>query len=292
MPRRGRQFILWNVGPGKPGHPFNGEYHIEMPASSDHRPGPGKDTGDGVEAPSVDAAEIAGFEALAAQWWDPDGPFRPLHRFNPARVGFIRDRASAHYGRAAHTPVPLDGLTLLDIGTGGGLVAEPMARLGARVTGIDPSDKNIAIARTHAAAMGLEITYRAAAAERLAAEGQTFDIVLALEVVEHVADLGVFLDASAALVKGGGIFIAATLNRTARAYALAIIGAEYIMGWLPRGTHDWNKFVTPAEITAGLQASGLRVALISGIVFNPLTFTWRIATDTGVNYIVVAEKTP
>ncbi len=271
---------------------MNGEELSEMPASSDHDPGAGEDTRDGAGAPSVDAAEIAGFEALAAQWWDPDGPFRPLHRFNPARVAFIRDRACAHYGRAPQTHRPLDGLTLLDIGTGGGLVAEPMARLGAQVTGIDPSAKNIAIADLHATTMGLEITYRAATAERLAAEGKTFDIVLALEVVEHVADLGAFLGAGSDLVRPGGIFIAATLNRTARAYALAIIGAEYVLGWLPRGTHDWNKFVTPAELRAGLEASGLRVTLVSGIVFNPLTASWRVGTDTGVNYITVAEKAP
>ncbi len=240
----------------------------------------------------MDAAEIAGFEALAAHWWDPDGPYRPLHRFNPARVAFIRDHAAAHYGRAPQTNRPLDGLALLDIGTGGGLVAEPMARLGAEVTAIDPSEKNIGIAETHAASMGLEITYRATTAERLAAAGKTFDIVLALEVVEHVADLGAFLDASARLVAPGGIFFAATLNRTARAYVLAIIGAEYIMGWLPRGTHDWNKFVTPAELRAGLEASGLRVTTVSGIVFNPLTASWRVGTDTGVNYITVAEKAP
>jgi 2-polyprenyl-6-hydroxyphenyl methylase/3-demethylubiquinone-9 3-methyltransferase len=205
-------------------------------------------------------------------------------------VAFIRDHAAAHHGRAPRSNRPLDGLTLLDIGTGGGLVAEPMARLGAQVTGIDPSEKNIGIAGAHAAAMGLDITYCAAAAERLARDGATFDIVLALEVVEHVADLGAFLSAASRLVRPGGIFVAATLNRTARAYALAIIGAEYIMGWLPRGTHDWNKFVTPAELTAAMDASGLRVTTISGIVFNPLTASWRIGTDTGVNYITVAEK--
>jgi 2-polyprenyl-6-hydroxyphenyl methylase/3-demethylubiquinone-9 3-methyltransferase len=271
---------------------LNDEYVIEMPASSDNPPGPGEDPSDGAGAPSVDTAEIAGFEALAAQWWDPDGPFRPLHRFNPARVGFIRDHAAAHHGRSPQTDRPLDGLALLDIGTGGGLVAEPMVRLGAQVTGIDPSAKNIGIAGAHAAAMGLEITYRAASAERLAEEGAGFDIVLALEVVEHVADLGAFMGAASQLVRPGGICITATLNRTARAYALAIIGAEYVMAWLPRGTHDWNKFVTPAELTAAMKASGLRAKTVSGIVFSPLTASWRIGTDTGVNYIVAAEKAP
>ncbi len=261
-----------------------------MPASSDQIPGPNGDPRHHGEAASVDAAEVAGFEALATEWWDPKGPFRPLHRFNPARVSFIRDHAAAAHGRLPQANRPLDGLALVDIGTGGGLVAEPMARLGAEVTGIDPSEKNIATASSHAAAMGLDITYRAATAERLAAEGKKFDIVLALEVVEHVADLDVFLNASSRLVKPGGIFIASTLNRTARAYALAVIGAEYVLGWLPRGTHDWNKFVTPAELTAALDKTGLKTTTVSGIVFNPLTMSWRIGSDTGVNFITVAEK--
>jgi 2-polyprenyl-6-hydroxyphenyl methylase/3-demethylubiquinone-9 3-methyltransferase len=268
---------------------LNGEYLIEMPASSDHIPGPSENPGHQGKATSVDAAEVAGFEALATEWWDPKGPFRPLHRLNPTRVSFIRDHAAAH-GRLPQAKCPLDGLALVDIGTGGGLVAEPMARLGAEVTGIDPSEKNIAIASSHAAAMGLDITYRAASAEQLAAEGKKFDIVLALEVVEHVADVDVFLDAGSRLVKPGGIFIASTLNRTARAYALAVIGAEYILGWLPRGTHDWNKFVTPAELKAALETAGLNTTTVSGIVFNPLTMSWRIGSDTGVNFITVAEK--
>lgn len=261
-----------------------------MPASSHDSPKPGGDTGINAGAPSVDAGEIVGFEALAAKWWDPDGPFRALHRFNPARVGFIRDHAAAHFERSPRSRRPLEGLTLLDIGTGGGLVAEPMARLGAQVTGIDPSELNIGIAAAHAAAMGLNISYRAATAERLAGERAVFDIVLALEVVEHVADLSVFLEAASRLVRPGGILVAATLNRTARAYALAIIGAEYVMGWLPRGTHDWNKFVTPAELTAALDRSELKTVSISGLVFNPLTASWRIGSDTGVNYILVAKK--
>ncbi len=245
-----------------------------------------------ASAASVDAAEVAGFEALAAEWWDPDGHFRPLHRFNPIRIGFIRDHASAHFGRAPTAPNPFDGLTLLDIGTGGGLVAEPMARLGAQVTGIDPSEKNIAIARAHGAAMGLELNYRATTAEQMAAEGRRYDIVLALEVVEHVADMGVFLEAAAALVAPGGIFFAATLNRTARAYALAILGAEYVMGWLPRGTHDWKKFVTPDELTTALEGCGLRMSTVSGVVYNPLTRAWRLSSDTGVTYMVFATSKP
>lgn len=261
-----------------------------MPGSSDRSSQPTSDSGNGARAPSVDTAEVANFEALAAQWWDPDGPFRPLHRFNPVRVGYIRDHAAAHYRRAPLSSRPLAGLSLLDIGTGGGLVAEPMARLGAKVTGIDPSQKNVGIARTHAAALGLDISYRTATAEQLAAEGMVFDIVLALEVVEHVADLHAFLDAASRLVRPGGIFIAATINRTARAYAFAIIGAEYVMRWLPRGTHDWNKFVTPTEFSEGLEKIGFEVTSVSGIVFNPLTASWKIGTDTGINYILLAEN--
>jgi len=241
-------------------------------------------------AGSVDPAEVAAFEALAASWWDPDGPFRPLHRFNPARIALIRDRIAAHFGRRTEAETPLKGLDLLDIGTGGGLVAEPMTRLGATVLGIDPSAGNIAVARGHAAEMALDIAYRPAAAEDLAAEGLDFDVVLALEVVEHVSDLAAFLAAAAALVRPGGVLIASTLNRTARSYALAILGAEYILGWLPRGTHDWSRFVTPDELSQALARAGLRVETLSGLSFNPLTATWRVTPDTGVNYAVVATK--
>jgi len=239
---------------------------------------------------SVDAAEAAHFEALAAEWWDPDGRFRPLHRFNPERVRFVRDHVAAHFGRDPATARVLDGLSLLDIGTGGGLVAEPMARLGATVTGIDPAEKNIGTARAHAAQMGLDVTYRTATAEALAAEGARFDVVLALEVVEHVADLGTFLDAAAALVAPGGAFVAATLNRTLRSYLMAIIGAEYVMRWLPVGTHDWNKFLTPGELAEAIAASGLAVRETAGMVYNPLSGRWRLGTDTGVNYLIFAVK--
>jgi 2-polyprenyl-6-hydroxyphenyl methylase/3-demethylubiquinone-9 3-methyltransferase len=259
-----------------------------MAGSSDHPPAPDQTETAKPVAASVDAAEVAGFEALAGGWWDPDGPFRPLHRFNPVRIGFIRDEACAHFGRDPLADRPLAGLRLLDIGTGGGLVAEPMARLGAEVTGIDPAPKNIATAKGHAESMGLAIAYRDCAAETLAAEGATFDIVLALEVVEHVADLGAFLGAAAALVKPGGLFIASTLNRTARAYAVAIVGAEYVLGWLPRGTHDWAKFLTPGELCAALAAAGLEAGTPRGLSFNPLTATWRVSGDTGINYAVAA----
>jgi 2-polyprenyl-6-hydroxyphenyl methylase/3-demethylubiquinone-9 3-methyltransferase len=241
-------------------------------------------------ASTVDAAEIARFEAMAAEWWDPDGRFRPLHRFNPERVRFVRDHALARFSRDGAQAQPLSGLSLVDIGTGGGLMAEPMARLGAAVTGIDPSEKNIGIARTHAGQMGLDIDYRATTAEALAADGARFDIVLAMEVVEHVADVGVFLDAIAALAKPGGLVVLATLNRTLRSYALAIIGAEYVMRWLPVGTHDWNKFIPPEELSGQLAARGLIPAGTAGMIYNPLSGRWRLGTDTGVNYLIAAEK--
>jgi 2-polyprenyl-6-hydroxyphenyl methylase/3-demethylubiquinone-9 3-methyltransferase len=260
-----------------------------MAGSSEQAPDPDPTRATKPVAASVDAAEVASFEALAGGWWDPDGPFRPLHRFNPVRVGFIRDEVCVHFDRDPLAHRPLGGLALLDIGTGGGLVAEPMARLGAEVTGIDPAEKNIAAARAHAETMGLAITYRDCPAETLAAEGAKFDIVLALEVVEHVADLASFLEAAAALVKPDGLLIASTLNRTARAYAFAIVGAEYVMRWLPRGTHDWAKFLTPGELSAALAAAGLQPGTPRGLSFNPLTATWRVSNDTGVNYAVSAR---
>jgi 2-polyprenyl-6-hydroxyphenyl methylase/3-demethylubiquinone-9 3-methyltransferase len=242
----------------------------------------------------VDPSEVARFEALAAEWWDPDGRFKTLHRFNPERVRFVRDQACAHFGpvRTGTTTdsQPFSGLDLLDIGTGGGLVAEPMARLGARVTGIDPSTKNIGIAQAHARQMALDITYRAVTAEALARETARFDIVIMLEVVEHVADVAAFFEAATALVKPGGMLVAATLNRTVKSYALAIVGAEYVMRWLPIGTHDWNKFLTPDELSAHVQACGLTVQNVAGMIYNPLTGRWRTGTDTSVNYMLSALK--
>lgn len=255
-----------------------------MSAPSDNGPGP-RGT-----AASIDAEEVAHFEAMAAEWWDPDGRFRQLHRFNPERVRFVRDRAAARFGRDPGGTRPLEGLTVLDIGTGGGIVAEPMARLGATVTGIDPSEKNIGTAQVHAGQMGLDIDYRATTAEELAASGARFDIVLALEVVEHVADLDAFMAAAATLVAPGGVMAAATLNRTLKSYALAIVGAEYVMRWLPVGTHDWNKFLTPAELTRLIEAHGLKVTDTAGMIYNPVTGRWRLGNDTGVNYLVFAEK--
>jgi 2-polyprenyl-6-hydroxyphenyl methylase/3-demethylubiquinone-9 3-methyltransferase len=242
------------------------------------------------QAGSIDEAEIARFAAMAEAWWDPHGKFRPLHKFNPVRLAYIRDQLVGHFARAPGALRPLAGLSLVDIGCGGGLVAEPMARLGAAVTGIDAGEANIAVAKLHAEQAGLAIDYRTAPAEALAEAGQVFDIVLSLEVIEHVADRDLFLAAACALVKPGGCLIAATLNRTARAYALAIVGAEYLLGWLPRGTHDWRKFVKPSELAAGLRRNGLVVSDLTGVAYSPLDDGWTLARDVGVNYMIYATK--
>lgn len=247
-------------------------------------------------ASTVDAAEVERFSRIAEEWWDEGGKFAPLHRLNPARIGFIRDRVAAHYGRdpldfGPDGAGPLRGLSLLDIGCGGGLVCEPMARLGATVTGIDASDRNIGVARLHAERMGLAVDYRAATAETLRAEDKRYDVVLALEIVEHVADVDLFLACCAALVKPGGVLILSTLNRTTKAFALAIVGAEYVLRWLPRGTHDWRKFLKPSEVARGLRAAGLTVEKLAGIVYSPITGRWRIdAHDLDVNYMLLATK--
>ncbi len=247
--------------------------------------GPGPDAGG-----SVDPAEIAKFSALAEEWWDPAGKFRPLHKLNPTRLAFVRDRIAEHFGRDPLAERPLAGLSLLDIGCGGGLLAEPLCRLGAEVTGIDASERNIKVALLHAAESGLAIDYRHAAAEDLAGAGARFDAVLNMEVVEHVADLGAFLAASGALVKPGGAMVVATLNRTPKAFLLGIVGAEYLLRWLPPGTHDWRRFVRPSELARELAAGGLTVTEIAGMAYNPLTDEWRLARDTAVNYIVFAVK--
>jgi len=239
---------------------------------------------------SVDEAEIAKFAALAEQWWDPSGKFAPLHKFNPVRLGFIRDTASAHFGRDARTLVPFEGLTLLDIGCGGGLLSEPMARLGFAVLGVDASDRNVKTAATHAAATGTSLRYRTGSAEELAREGQSFDVVLNMEVVEHVADLGAYLEACAKLVRPGGLMFVATINKTLKALALAKIGAEYVLGWLPRGTHDWTRFVEPARLERLLADNALEPVKKQGVAFDPLSWQWRLSSDTDVNYMVVARK--
>jgi 2-polyprenyl-6-hydroxyphenyl methylase/3-demethylubiquinone-9 3-methyltransferase len=239
---------------------------------------------------SVDPLEIAKFERMAADWWSPGGKFRPLHKLNPARLGYIRDVAVAHFGRDAKSARPLAGLSALDIGCGGGILSEPLARLGAATIGIDPSSTHIEVARLHAAKSGLAIDYRATTAEALAADGERFDLVLAMEVVEHVADVGAFVATCAALVKPGGLLLVATINRTPKAFALAIVGAEYVLRWLPRGTHDYSKLVRPAELKDAFAAAGLAFADETGLRYNPLTDSWTRSADMGVNYMIAAEK--
>jgi 2-polyprenyl-6-hydroxyphenyl methylase/3-demethylubiquinone-9 3-methyltransferase len=241
-------------------------------------------------AGSVDQDEVARFSRLAAQWWDARGPMAALHKFNPVRLAYIRDRAAEHFGRDPARLDSLAGLRVLDIGCGGGILSEPLARLGARVVGADPSESNIAVAKHHAERAGLAIDYRADAAEALSQSGETFDVVLAMEVVEHVADLGLFVELAAGLVAPGGLLLVATLNRTAKSFALAIVGAEYILRWLPRGTHRWEKFVTPNELEIAIEQSGLKVAGEIGVVYNLFADRWQLAADTDVNYMMVAEK--
>ncbi len=239
---------------------------------------------------TLDPSEVERFRALAAKWWDPEGEFAPLHAIGPERLRFLREHLVRHFARDAQSAQPLASLRIADIGCGGGLVSEPLARLGASVTGIDPAEENVAAARAHAAESGLEIDYRAARAEDLAAEGAQFDAVIALEVVEHVPDVPAFIGVCATLLRPGGLMLISTINRTARAFALAIVGAEYVLRWLPRGTHQWDRFVTPEELADALRASGLRVVDTRGLVFNPLKREWRLSDDTGVNYFVSAAK--
>lgn len=244
---------------------------------------------DHAAAPSVDPKEIEKFSRIAAEWWDPTGKFRPLHKFNPARVKYIRDAILAHFALDADAAPPLAGLSLLDVGCGGGLVCEPMARLGAAVTGIDAAARNIAVARLHAEQQDLNIRYLCTSAEALAAEAAGgFDVVLNLEVVEHVADPAGFLATSARLLKPGGLMIVATLNRTAKALLLAKIGAEYVLRWLPPGTHDPRKFLRPDELTAHLRAAGMNVTASAGFSYAPLQDRWSITSDLSVNYMLTA----
>ncbi len=227
---------------------------------------------------------------MADEWWDPGGKFAPLHRFNPVRLGFIRQEAVAHFGRDNQSLRPFEGLSLLDIGCGGGLLAEPMARLGFSVAGVDASERNVAVAALHAKDAGLPIQYRSMTAETLARKGAMFDVVLNMEVVEHVGDVKLFLDACSKLVRPGGLMVVATLNRTLKSLALAIWGAEYVLGWVPAGTHNWSKFVPPAQLRATLAHCGLNVRKTQGVSFDPLTWSWCLTRDTDVNYMVVAEQ--
>jgi 2-polyprenyl-6-hydroxyphenyl methylase/3-demethylubiquinone-9 3-methyltransferase len=239
---------------------------------------------------TVDAAEVERFSALAAEWWDARGKMAVLHKFNPVRLGFIKDAACRHFGRDGKRLDALAGLRILDIGCGGGILSEPLARLGAQVVGADPAEANIAAARLHAEEAGVSVDYRATIAEDLADQGERFDVVLAMEVVEHVADLSLFLKRCAEMVKPGGLMVVATLNRTMKSFALAIVGAEYVLRWLPRGTHQWDKFVTPNELEAVLARHGLDVTDETGVIYNLLADRWQISTDLDVNYMVTAVK--
>jgi len=239
---------------------------------------------------TVDPAEVERFSALAAEWWDPRGKMAPLHKFNPVRLGYIRDQAAARFERDPKRLDCLKGLRILDIGCGGGILAEPLARLGADVTGADPSEANIEGAKLHAASSDLVIDYRCTTAEELADAGETFDLVLAMEVVEHVADVPLFVARCAEMVRPGGLMIAATLNRTLKSFALAIVGAEYILRWLPPGTHRWDKFVTPNELEIAMEQAGLRSTHEQGVIYNLLADRWQLSTDTDVNYMIAAER--
>jgi len=239
---------------------------------------------------TVDIDEVERFSALAAEWWNPNGKFRPLHKFNPVRLAYIRDQVAAHFGRDPHAAKPFDGLRILDIGCGGGLLCEPMARLGAKVVGVDASQTNIEVARLHAAESRVSIDYRAGTAEELADAGETFDVILNMEVVEHVADVGFFVDKCAQMVRPGGIMFVATINRTLKALGLAIFGAEYVLRWLPRGTHEYSKLVRPDELEKALNAADMHIIDRTGVSYNPLADRWQRSRDLDVNYMVLAQK--
>ena len=239
---------------------------------------------------SLDPAEVEKFSKLAAEWWNPKGKMGVLHVFNPIRLDYIKEQVTARLARDPLIRRPFEGLRFLDIGCGGGLLCEPMARLGATVVGVDPSEKNIKSATVHAIESELEIDYRVGTAESLASAGEKFDVILNMEVIEHVADPASFAATCCSMLKPGGLMIVATLNRTGKSFALAIVGAEYVLGWLPKGTHQWEKFVTPEELKGWLTAGGTEVVAETGITYHPLANDWRRSRDMGVNYMVVAEK--
>ena len=239
---------------------------------------------------TIDDAEVERFSRMAQEWWDPGGKFRPLHKFNPVRLSYIRDRVAKKFERDINAPMPFRGLRFLDIGCGGGLLCEPIARLGAAVVGADPSETNIGIAGLHAAESGIDIDYRAVSAESLAENGENFDVVLNMEVVEHVADVELFLTRCSEMVTPGGLMFVATINRTLKALGLAIIGAEYVLRWLPKGTHRYDRLVRPHEIEGPLSAAGMKVVGRTGVSYNPIADKWRLSRDMEVNYILLAEK--
>ena len=248
------------------------------------------ETADKSAHSTLDAAEVARFDRLAETWWDESGPMRTLHQFNPVRLDYIRRQVLEHFNRKSDSLTPLSGLSLLDIGCGGGLLCEPLARLGAEVTGVDPAQKNIGVARLHAAQSGLSIQYEQQTVEDLVAQGRQFDIVTAMEVVEHVADVDFFVKSCCQAVKPGGLLFLATLNRTLKAFALAIVGAEYVLGWLPRGTHQWDKFVTPDELESALAQDNFAPFDETGVVYHPLRDRWQLSNDMDVNYMLVARR--
>jgi 2-polyprenyl-6-hydroxyphenyl methylase / 3-demethylubiquinone-9 3-methyltransferase len=240
--------------------------------------------------PTLDAAEVDRFARIAAEWWDPNGKFRPLHQIGPARLSFVLDQIDARFKTGSRGLRRLQGLSILDVGCGGGLICEPLARLGGSVTGLDPATESIAAAKHHASALGLDIDYRTGRVEDLSVQTTTFDVVLCLEVIEHVPDPASFLAQCAKLVRPGGLMIVSTINRTVKAYLLAIVGAEYVLRWLPVGTHQWERFVTPDELRRHLAAAGLQPGLFKGLVYNPLSGLWSVADDTDVNYMSAATS--
>ncbi len=246
-----------------------------------------------MQAPqsTIDPSEVAKFEAMSAEWWDPNGKFKPLHMLNPCRLDYITTQIAGEFDRDLTGPLPFAGLRILDIGCGGGLLSEPMARLGADVVGADAAPGNLPVARIHAEQSGLTIDYRHETAEALAAAGEQFDVILNMEVVEHVADPLAFLSACRALLKPEGMMLCSTINRNPKSYAVAIVGAEVIMRWLPRGTHDWRKFITPDELFDLLSNAGLTPVDRKGFVFNPINWSWSISDrDLSVNYVTAALR--
>ncbi|CDZ44692.1 bifunctional 2-polyprenyl-6-hydroxyphenol methylase/3-demethylubiquinol 3-O-methyltransferase UbiG [Neorhizobium galegae] len=239
---------------------------------------------------TIDQSEVDRFSAMAAEWWDPTGKFKPLHKFNPVRLAYLRDRICENFGRDRKSHLPLSGLRILDIGCGGGLLSEPIARMGATVVGADPSEKNIGIASTHATETGTSVDYRAVTAEQLAEAGETFDVVLNMEVVEHVADVNFFMTTCANMVRPGGLMFVATINRTFKAGALAIFAAENILRWLPRGTHQYEKLVRPEELERPISSAGMDIIHRTGVFFNPLQDRWNLSPDMDVNYMMLAKR--